>query len=54
MIAMRKKLNLFTVQLLIYYTLELEGSIRVREKHLAMQLLLASAQLLVTCVSLSR
>ena len=50
---MRKKLNQFTLQLLIYYISEYEVLVRVQEKHLAMQLLWASAQLLVTRVSLS-
>ena len=52
--AMGKKLNVSTLQLLIYYLLEQEVSVSARGKHLAMQLLWASARLLVTCVSLSR
>ena len=35
--AMRKKLNLFMFQLLIYYILEQEVSIRAQGKHLSMQ-----------------
>ena len=52
--AMRKKLNLFMLQLLIYYLLEYKVLVSAREKHLAMQLLWVSARLLVTRVSLSR
>ena len=48
---MRKKLNLFMLQLLIYYILEKEVSIGARGKHLTIQLLRASARLLVTYVS---
>ena len=48
---MRKKLNLFMLQLLIYYILEKEVSIGAQGKHLTIQLLRASAQLLVTYVS---
>ena len=48
----QKKLNIFTLQLLIYYILEQEISIGARGKHLVIQLLWASPRLSVTRVSL--
>ena len=50
--ALKKKLNIFTLQLLIYYILEQEISIGARGKHLSIQLSWASGRLLVTRVSL--
>ena len=50
--SLRKKIKTFTIYLAIYYIFEYKISIEGRGKHLAIQLLEASARLSVTRISL--